>query len=76
MSASDNDEKKHISFAPTVADVNAQLLGPGPEIATALKFNIAWVRGALAAVGIKVDNLTKPGECNAALEEYGIVLRA
>ena len=67
MSASDDDEKQMNSFAFAVADVNAQLPGPRNEIATVFKFDIAWVRDALAAVDIKVDNLTEPGECKAAL---------
>eukprot|EP00614_Pseudopedinella_elastica_P019335 CAMPEP_0172650692 /NCGR_PEP_ID=MMETSP1068-20121228/242422_1 /TAXON_ID=35684 /ORGANISM="Pseudopedinella elastica, Strain CCMP716" /LENGTH=255 /DNA_ID=CAMNT_0013465061 /DNA_START=818 /DNA_END=1586 /DNA_ORIENTATION=+ len=47
-----------------------ELPGPGKEIATVFKLNIAWLRDALAVVGIKVDNLTEPGECKAALIKY------
>ena len=70
MPASDDDERKKNSFALTVADVSAQLPGPGKEIAIAVNFNTAWVRGALAAVAIEADNLTEPGECKAALITY------
>ena len=62
--------KRKNSFALTVADVNSQLHGPGQPIATVFKINIAWVRDALATVGIKVGNLTEPGEYKAALIKY------
>ena len=59
--------KRKRTLSPTVADVNAQLPGPGKETSVVFKSSIAWVRGALAAVGIKVGNLTESGECKAAL---------
>ena len=39
---------KKNSSGLAVADVNAQLPGPGQEIAAVFKFNIAWVGVALA----------------------------
>ena len=53
-----------------------ELPGPGKEIATVFKLNIAWLRDALAAVGIKANNLTEPGECKAALIVGPSTLRA
>ena len=53
-----------------MADVNAQLPGPGKEIAVVFKFNIAWVREAMAAVDITVENLNDQGKCKAALITY------
>ena len=53
-----------------MADVNAQLPGPGKEIAVVFKFKIAWVREAQASVNITVENLNDQGECKAALITY------
>ena len=53
-----------------MADVYAQLSGPGKEIAVVFKFNIAWARVALAAVGITVEDRNDQGECKAALITY------
>ena len=49
--------------ALSVAEVNIELPGPGQEIETALDYKISWVREALAAVGIMVEDLSNKGKC-------------
>ena len=56
-----------------VADVNAvnaQNPGTGKETAGVFKSGISWVRKALTAVGIAVEDLSDQGECKAALITY------
>ena len=52
-----------------MADVNTQLTGSGKEIGIDFKFNISWVREALTAVGITVDDLRDNSECKNVLIE-------
>ena len=67
MADSDDSPNYFDEAALSVAEVNGQLPGPGLEIETVLDFKISWVREALAAVGIKVDDLGNKGKCRAAL---------
>ena len=53
-----------------VADVGAVRPGSGKGMAVVIKFNIPWVRKALAAVNITVGDLSDHGECKAALIKY------
>ena len=69
MSAPD-DKKGSTTAELTVTEVKAQLPGPEKEITAVFRFNIAWVREALAAVNIAVEDLSDPGECKAALITY------
>ena len=46
----------------TEADVNALLPASGKEIATVFKFNTKWVRSALAALEIAVEDTNDFGE--------------
>ena len=54
----------------TVADVNDLPSEKGKEIATVCKFNLTWVRAALAALDIAVDDKSYLGECKAAHSAY------
>ena len=56
----------------TVADVITLLPEKGKEIVAVHKSNIAWVRGALAALAILVDDKSAHGECKATLFKYYI----
>ena len=49
-----------------VAEVNDQHTGPGLLVETVLVFRISWVREALTAVGITVDELSNKGKYRAA----------
>ena len=60
----------------TVADVNDLLPEIGKETATVYKSDIAWVRAALAALDIAVDDKSDLGECKAALSTYYMNLNA
>ena len=67
MADSDEAQNSFDEAALSVVEVNDQLPGPGLETETALDFKISWVREALAAVGIKIDDLGNKGKCRAAL---------
>ena len=54
----------------SVAEVNDRLPGPGLKIETVLDFKISWVREALTAMGITVDDLSNKGRCRAALIKH------
>ena len=60
----------------TEANVDDLLPATGKKIATVYKFNIAWVRAALAALEIAVEDTNDLGECKATLSTYFIKLNA
>ena len=60
----------------TEVDINALLPTSGKETTAVLKFNIKWVRSALAALKIAVDDTKDTGECKAALATYYTQLNA
>ena len=64
---SDDSPTSFAQVTLSVAEVNDQLPGLRLEIETALDSKISWVREALAAAGITVDDLSNKGKCRAAL---------
>ena len=64
---SDDSPTSFAEVTLSVAEVNDQLPGLRLEIETALDSKISWVREALAAAGITVDDLSNKGKCRAAL---------
>ena len=70
------DEEKYSTPALTEAGVGDLLPATGKEFAAVYKFNINWVRSALAALEIAVDDQSDLGECKAALAKCYIKLNA
>jgi len=69
-------EEQSTTTELTDADANAVLPAAGKEFAALNKFNIDWVRSALAALEIAVGDKNDLGERKAALSTYYIKLNA
>ena len=61
-------EEESTMPVPTVADVNDLLPEKGKGIATVYKFEIAWIRAALAAFDVAVGDKSDLGECKVPFQ--------